>query len=150
MQHKNFSYILLGSSLLVCSFLSACLPMDDGTYSNGGGNRDPYGGYDSRYDGPTYDRYDYDRYDYERDQLRRERDELERERRRLEDERRRQERYDQQHPVAVPRLPAAPPVIEDRCPPGWRDGSKCTSSERKRGCKDKRTASGRLCVSGNY
>ena len=125
---------------LLCVALSGCLAMDDGGYSDGG-YRDPY--YGGGYRDPYYD----DRYDWERERLRREREELERERRRLEDERRRRDDY-----YGQPRVPAqVAPRPSDTCPPGFRPGDhKCTDKERKRGCKDTRAPSGRLCVAGNY
>lgn len=99
-----------------------------------------------RYDDPYY-RSDRDYYrDREIERQRRERRELERERDRLEDERKRLEEERRRDKYRPP--PPAPKPSQDRCPPGFSPSErKCTTEERKRGCKDIRTPGGLGCVS---
>lgn len=93
------------------------------------------------YDWDSHDRYDsydhynssspYDRHERTLEELRFERERLERER--LELERLRLERERQELQRAA-----------DRCPPGARPG-RCSDGDRRRGCKDWRTATGLGC-----
>ncbi|WKZ57263.1 MAG: hypothetical protein QY326_00965 [Bdellovibrionota bacterium] len=108
-----------------------------GTYGGGsyGGYQDPY------YSGSRYDDYYY----REKERTRDERRELERERERLEEERERLEEERRRAREAARRPPPPPP--QPRCESGWRPSDhKCSSEERKRGCKDMRLPSGQLCV----
>lgn len=131
------------SALLATLLLSACGPME-GFYPDDGGYYDS--GYHDPYDDDRY-HYDRDRYEYERrrreeERLRRDRKELERERRKLEEERERHEEERRRREEERKKK-------NDACPPGFRPGSsKCTDKQRKRGCQDTRSPSGRLCVRG--
>jgi hypothetical protein len=145
-------------SLLVAfliAFVSGCAGLNDpydpyyggggsgGGYGGGYGNRQPpppsnsggyYGnGYNNGYNyGDGYDRR-------ERERLEEERRRLERERERLEQERNRQDVY---RPPPPPLRPAP-----DRCPRGFSPSeNKCSTEERRRGCKDIRMPSGLGCV----
>ena len=133
---KNLSFkiiILLTLTLFGCA--------DLGSYGNdpynSGGYRDPY------YSGGRYD----DDYNSrrERDRLRDKQRELDRERERLEEERERlrDDHYDAVRPEPIGRLP-----IRERCPSGFQETErKCTTEERRRGCKDMRMPGGLGCVS---
>jgi hypothetical protein len=80
--------------------------------------------------------YDRDRHD-DRRHGNRERDELERERVELERQRLELERQRQQQTA----------VQREQCPPGFRPSeNKCSSEERRRGCKDIRLPNGLGCV----
>ena len=114
------------------------------------------GGYDRRYDHPNgYGSGDFYR-EQERERLRRERDRLEREQDRLERERREVERerdrnrYTAPPPVYQPPAynpPSNPPQREERCPSGFSPSEqKCSTEERRRGCKDMRLPGGLGCV----
>lgn len=90
----------------------------------------------NRYD--HYDNYDgynsyspYDQHERTLEELRSERERLERERLELERLRLEKERQELRSPA-------------DRCPPGSRPG-RCSDSDRRRGCKDWRTATGLGC-----
>ena len=149
-----FMYSVSSKSLLiafVAVFVSGCAGLNDpydpyygGGGSGGGyGNRQPpppsnsggyYGnGYNNGYNyGDGYDRR-------ERERLEEERRRLERERERLEQERNRQDVY----------RPPPPPLrpVPDRCPRGFSPSeNKCSTEERRRGCKDIRMPSGLGCV----
>lgn len=135
------SYAVLGTTLLAS--LSGCGPYDP----NFGG---PYGGYNGGYNGGYYN----DGYETRRDieRSRQERRELERERERAQAERERLERERSnsyggwRNPPPPPPSRPAPQV--DRCPPGFSPSErKCSSDERRRGCRDIRTPSGLGCVS---
>lgn len=149
-----FMYSVSSKSLLiafVAVFVSGCAGLNDpydpyygGGGSGGGyGNRQPpppsnsggyYGnGYNNGYNyGDGYDRR-------ERERLEEERRRLERERERLEQERNRQDVY---RPPPPPLRPAP-----DRCPRGFSPSeNKCSTEERRRGCKDIRMPSGLGCV----
>ncbi len=139
----------------VAVFVSGCAGLNDpydpyyggggsgGGYGGGYGNRQPppppnYGGY---YGNGYNNGYGYgDGYDRrERERLEEERRRLERERERLEQERQRQDVY---RPPPLPPRPAP-----DRCPPGFSPSeNKCSTEERRRGCKDIRMPSGLGCV----
>lgn len=107
-------------------------PYGGGGYYGG----DPYYG-----SGPTYGSSYQDR--RERERLEEERRRLERERERLERERERQDAY--RPPPPPPQY--RPPASQDRCPAGFSPSeNKCSSEERKRGCKDIRMPSGLGCV----
>jgi hypothetical protein len=110
-----------------------------------GGYRDPYG------DSYRYDRGDDYYSSRERDRARRARKEAEYERERLEDERERLEderrRIDQERHRAPPPPAYQPPPREERCPSGFTPSeNKCSSEERRRGCKDMRLPGGLGCV----
>ena len=149
-----FMYSVSSKSLLiafVAVFVSGCAGLNDpydpyygGGGSGGGyGNRQPpppsnYGGY---YGNGYNNGYGYgDGYDRrERERLEEERRRLERERERLEQERNRQDVY---RPPPPPLRPAP-----DRCPRGFSPSeNKCSTEERRRGCKDIRMPSGLGCV----
>lgn len=114
---------------------------------------DPYG---TPYSSPSYGYGNSnDRYEYERrreEEYRRERDrehhrELERERRRLEEERRRLEEERERNNYRPPPPPPPPRPIE-RCPSGFSPSeNKCSTEERRRGCRDMRLPGGLGCVS---
>lgn len=134
-------YLSLASTVF-CLCLSSCT---DSYYGNGGGYNS--GGYNSGYNGGYNDPYEYDRYDErrERKQLEKERDRLEDERRRLEDERRRREQDATRRPVAPPVY--SQPKREERCPSGFSPSErKCSTEERRKGCKDMRLPGGLGCV----
>lgn len=101
----------------------------------------PYGG-GGYYGGDPYYGSSYqDR--RERERLEEERRRLERERERLERERERQDAY--RPPPPPPQY--RPPASQERCPAGFSPSeNKCSSEERKRGCKDIRMPSGLGCV----
>lgn len=137
-------------SLLLISQLCSCV--------NGGLGRQPYPYGSNRYDPNTGSRYDpnygyggrYSRDDYRYERDRRERHRLEEERRRLERERDRFER-DRYNRRPVSRPTYNPPVARaprrETCPPGFSPSErKCSTKERRRGCKDLRTPSGLGCV----
>ncbi len=133
---KNCLLSLLG--LAIFSF-TGCAELFDPNYSNNNsGYYDPYYG-NSGYNG-GYNNRGYDR---ERDRIRDERRDLERERERAERER---ERLQAEREAYRP--PPPPPVRVDRCPSGFSPSEqKCSSEERRRGCRDIRTPSGLGCVS---
>jgi len=94
--------------------------------------------YDDRYSGDR----DY-RDDYREQERREEMRELDRERRQIESERRALERERAQ--VVVTQAPVAPAV--ERCPSGFQPSeNKCSTEERRRGCKDMRLPGGLGCV----
>ena len=131
--------------LLLSLSIAGCVPLDlsssGGPYSGTtGSSYDPYGN--------TYGSNDYYR-QREEERIRDERRDLERERDRLDDERDRLERQrEKQREREAQARAAPPPPPREQCPSGFRPSSdKCTSSERKHGCKDIRTDSGLLCVS---
>lgn len=118
--------------LIICVViaLTSCADLNNGPYGGGGYGNDPYRG-GSRYD--DYDRHEDWRRERERRELDRERDRLDDERRRLEEERR--------------RSAATPPPQQERCPAGFSPSEhKCSSDERRRGCKDMRMPGGLGCV----
>ena len=115
---------------ILTTILTACGPINDPYYSNSG-----YG-----------NSYGRDDYYYERE---RERD-LEEERRRLEDERERLEDEREALRNEQRREEQARRDSENRernqCPSGFYPSEqKCSADERRRGCKDLRTPSGRGC-----
>ena len=105
---------------------------------------DPYGPPSSGgYYGDSYHNDDYYR-DRERDRLRHERREVDRERDRIEEERRQLEEQRRRERDAY----RPPPPREDHCPSGFSPSEqKCSSEERRRGCRDIRLPSGLGCVS---
>ncbi len=114
------------------------------SYPSGGYN-DPYygGGYNDRYD-DRRDRYE-DRRERERERERREdeRRRIEEERRRIEEER---DRYRNRPIVPIPPQ-AAPPPPREHCPSGFQEtNDKCSSDERKRGCRDIKMPGGLRCI----
>jgi hypothetical protein len=118
--------LLTLSSFLLLTTFTACTELNDPYgYGNSGGY------YGNRYDDDYYSRSR--RNDWER-QRRHEERELDRERGRLEDERRRveeQRRRDR----------------DERCPSGYSPSErKCSTEERRRGCKDMRLSNGLGCV----
>ena len=123
------------AALISLLLTTGCAELNDPYYSGSGGYRDPY---DYRHDDYRRDDYRYDsRRDRERREVERERERLEQERRRLEDER----RHDSYRP------PPPPPRAEEHCPSGFSPSEqKCSSDERRRGCKDIRLPSGLGCV----
>lgn len=99
---------------------------------------------------PYYDPYRRDDYyrRAERDRLRDERRETQVERRRLEDERRRadQERRQLEEQRRAQQQQARE-RRQERCPSGFSPSErKCSSEERRRGCKDMRLPGGLGCV----
>ena len=79
----------------------------------------------------------------EQRELQRERERLEAERRRLEQERKNQQNVPPQYT-----RPSPPPPQADRCPAGFSPSErKCSTEERRRGCRDMRMPSGLGCVS---
>jgi hypothetical protein len=137
----SFRLAVLGVTLLL-SF-SACGPYDP----NFGG---PYGGgYNGGYNGGYYNDGFETRRDIERS--RQERRELERERERAQTERERLERERENSYSGYkspPPPPSRPAPQVDRCPPGFSPSErKCSSDERRQGCRDIRTPSGLGCVS---
>lgn len=141
------TWFLAASVIFIATTLSGCPDVyDQGGYSRPGGYYDPYGGYNSGYGGyDSYGRDDYRRRELERERrgLERERDRAEAERERAEDERRRLEEARD----ALQRRPPPPQPQADRCPSGFSPSEqKCSSEERKRGCKDVRLPSGLGCV----
>lgn len=110
-----------------------------------GNLNDPYAPspYGSSYD-RDYDRDEYYRnrdYDRKRD-LRRERERLEEERERLERERREHREHNEWQ------RPPPPPRREEHCPSGFSPSErKCSTEERRHGCKDMRLPGGLGCVS---
>ena len=122
----NISVLLLLFSLVLS--LSACAGLNDPYYGSGPSYGDPY------YDNSYYDRE-------ERRRLERERDRIEQERERLERERDRAERRPVEPPVS--RQP-----VRESCPSGFSPSErKCTSDERRHGCRDIRLPGGLGCVS---
>lgn len=80
--------------------------------------------------------YRHDKREWERDRERRERGERERREREENDHRRHEERQ------APP-----PPRVEEHCPSGFQPSErKCSSDERRHGCKDVRLPGGLGCV----
>jgi membrane protein involved in colicin uptake len=125
----------LAAVLVLTSFIG-CAELDG--YSPG------YGG--SGYGGSSYNSgYDYDYYrnrddarqnNRDRREIERERDRLERERERIREEQERQRQNNTWKPPA-----------QEHCPPGFSPSEqKCSSEERRRGCKDIRLNSGLGCV----
>ena len=118
------------------------------------------GGYYPGAYGSSYDRHDYydsdrhhhydrdDRHDHDRDHEREMREERERKREREERERDERERRERQHheeerhegsKFTQPR--------EEHCPSGFSPSErKCSTEERRRGCKDMRLPGGLGCV----
>ena len=152
----KFSFAVITLSALLCG----CTELNDGSYPYGG--RDPYrndpyyggGGYNGGYGGRYDNGYD-NRYSRERDRAHDERRALERERERAEEERERLERERRElernrHQYSPP--PSAPPVYreprrEERCPAGFSPSEqKCSTEERRRGCRDMRLPGGLGCV----
>jgi len=126
--HSLITVLLLGS-------LTACADLGDPYYSP-----QPSYGYGGGYDPYYRDDYYSDR---ERERIRRERRELNRERDRLEYERDRLDRERDQYN----RPPPPPPPREERCPSGFTPSErKCTTEERRNGCKDMRLPGGLGCV----
>lgn len=130
---------LLGGVIFLLGGIIGCAELNDPGYGSGYYGRDRGGYYDDGYYGrDDYRRHrDWERHRDERRDIDRERDRLEDERRRLEEERRRRD----YHPPAssVPR--------RETCPPGFSPSErKCTSEERKHGCKDVRLPGGLGCV----
>ncbi|MCB0331499.1 MAG: hypothetical protein KDD70_17630 [Bdellovibrionales bacterium] len=122
--------------VLSTSFIGGCANLNDPYYN------DPY---DRGYGYPpsSYPARDYYR-DRERDRIRDERQDLEEERRRVEDERRRLERQrERERQQAQKPVYSAPPKRES-CPSGWRPG-RCSTKDRKHGCKDMRMPGGLGC-----
>ena len=139
---KNYSFKLSSITLVLLTMVSL----------TGCPNNDRYAPspYDSGY-GYDYDRNDYDRRrDYERRRdLDRERERLEDERERLENERERRDnhRYEKDRHNNYRPAPTPSPR-EERCPSGFSPSEKkCSSDERKRGCRDMRLPGGLGCVS---
>lgn len=131
---------------LLVTFSIGCGPYDPnfngpyGGYNNGGYNN---GGY---YGDDWQRRRDIDRARDERRELEQERERAAEERRRLERERDRANNAGWNNPPPARPSPPAPSV--DRCPPGFSPSErKCSSDERRRGCRDIRTPSGLGCVS---
>ncbi len=135
MKISVFSTVIFTLSLLA---LTSCatFPYD------GNGNSPGYGqGY-----GQPYGQDDYYN-EQERRRLRDERRELERERDRAEDERRRLEEERRRLEEAQSR-PTPPPPPREYCPSGFRPSEqRCSSAEKKRGCRDIRLPGGLGCVS---
>ncbi|MBL7661646.1 hypothetical protein JNK13_02730 [bacterium] len=139
MESRSFFFVIL-----LLATLSGCADLDPNYGSGYGG----YGRPDPYYNGHDYGRSDYYR-DRERERIReehrkleRERDHLENERDRLADQRRREEeaRREAERREAERRR-------EERCPAGFSPSErKCSSEERKHGCKDIRLDNGMGCV----
>ena len=139
MPSRALSYLFV---LVGLGALAGCVDLNDGYsspygspygYDNGGYSSG--GGYDD-----YYDNRERERNEEERRRLERERDRLDYERERLERERER-EAHQQEHN----RRP--PPPAQDRCPAGFSPSeNKCSSEERRHGCKDIRLPSGLGCV----
>lgn len=142
---KNLTKLLLAiTSILI---LTSCADLNSSNYPYGRGSGGYYndGGY---YEGSS----NYEerrRLERERQRAYDERRRLEEERQRAEEERQRLERerdrrghnYGNHHSE-----PLTPPVVE-RCPSGFSPSErKCSSKERKRGCKDMRLPGGLGCV----
>ena len=137
-----FGALLFGTG---CADLNSPYYPPSNNYPSGGYN-DPYygGGYNDRYD-DRRDRYE-DRRERERERERREdeRRRIEEERRRVEEER---DRYRNRPPVMPLPQVAPPPPPQERCPSGFQEtNDKCSSAERKRGCRDIKMPSGRRCI----
>jgi hypothetical protein len=136
--------------LLTGVSLSGCIDPNAPGYPYG--SPDPYpigGGYSGGYGSPYYRDRDYDRrerreIERERREIERERDRVarDRERDRIEEERRQLER-ERQRVYSSPRR-------EESCPPGFSPSEqKCSSEERRRGCRDMRLPGGLGCVDRN-
>ena len=121
--------VALGTPL----FFAGCAEFNDPYYPSS-----PSRGYSNSYDNDDYYRNrERDRIHHDKHELDRERDRIENERRQLEEQRRRER--DAYRP---------PPPREDRCPSGFSPSEqKCSSDERRRGCRDVRLPSGLGCVS---
>lgn len=129
---------VVGIGMLAAAALVGCTDLNSGYAPYGS----PYGAPPPAYYGsqPYYGGGYYDNGYY-----RGERRELEQERRRLQDERERLDRERQQQDYR-PLPPAARPAPE-RCPPGFSQSEqKCSSEERRRGCRDMRLPGGLGCV----
>ena len=149
MKKLNFSFkyahLAVGATAVV--LFVGCIDPNAGNYPSSYPNRYGNGnGYGSGYDsGSSYgDPYSRDRrdLDHERRQADRERRDLENERMRVENERRRieEERARQYSPP--------PPRREESCPSGFSPSeNKCSSEDRRRGCRDMRLPGGLGCVS---
>jgi len=129
-------------SLVFIALLPAC-----NDYGNGFSDpyNDPYTNdpYRNSY-GNSYGNDDYYRNQREKRDIDRERDRLDRERRDLEREKDRQNSY--RPPVYNPPVQQQPRA--ESCPSGFSPSeNKCSSEERKRGCKDMRLPGGLGCVS---
>ena len=146
---KNLKSVIKSCYLIVgfapVAFLTSCIDPNAGSYPsypNSYGNSYGSPGYGSGYGDPYYrERRDIDR---DRQQADRERRDIENERDRVDAERRRieQERARQYSP------PAPPPRRQESCPSGFSQSeNKCSSEERRRGCRDMRLPGGLGCVS---
>jgi hypothetical protein len=142
---RSYSIAVL---ITLTSTLVGCIDPNSPGYTSPYGS--PYGGYQSPpppapyYRGSSYDNDYYERQEQER--LRRDRRDVDRDRDRLEQERERleQERAQQNRPLPPP----PPPRVQESCPSGYSQSEqKCSSDERKRGCRDMRLPGGLGCVS---
>jgi len=133
---------------LAALLLSSCADFNS-PYSSSpprGGYNDPYNnsGYGAPYGGYRND----DDYYRDRERIKDEERELNRDRRRVEDERRRLDE-ERRHNNDNQYRPAPPPQRQepDRCPSGFSPSeNKCSTEERRRGCKDMRLPGGLGCV----
>ena len=137
MKKINLKSFLFISTLLL---LTSCVPDSNGSYN------DPY--YDSGYNNrePYYGNYGNSR--RERDRVRNEREDLQAERDRLEREKERIRREDDDnYQYQGKRGGAEARPQRESCPSGYSPSEqKCSSEERRRGCKDMRLPGGLGCV----
>ena len=155
-----FRLLLSATALGSLMLFASCAEMND-PYRPAP-HYDSYGSpYDSGYHG-SYDDHDYWRerereHDREeRRKIERERERIDRERKRLDDERRNEDRHrdeerrrdDDRGRRDEDRKPAPRPQPKvESCPRGYSPSErKCSSEERKKGCKDIRMDSGLGCV----
>lgn len=144
---KKLVFALLLSSII----FTGCADLNSpyGSPYNNSPYNSPYnapygGGYGGGYDS----RRDIDQSRRERDELERERRRAEEERRRLERERERAERNGGSSNQGWNNSPPPQSRPADRCPPGFSPSEqKCSSQERRNGCRDIRTPGGLGCVS---
>lgn len=113
---------------------------NSGGYNNGGGYNG--GGYNSGYN-DSYSGNDYKHRHHEEHELEHEREKAEDERRRAEEER---HRLEAEREALRHQSPPPPPRQELHCPPGTHPSThRCTSEERRRGCKDYGAGNGQGC-----
>ena len=137
---KNASWIL---AFAPTTLLVGCIDPNAGSYPNsyGNGNSGFGGGY-----GDPYYRQRRD-LDDDRRETDRERRDIENERQRIEEDQRRLERERERSRQYSP-PPSPPQRREESCPSGFSPSeNKCSSEDRRRGCRDMRLPGGLGCVS---
>jgi hypothetical protein len=131
---RRISKIQLEIALLLAASLTGCIDPNASHYPSSYGNT---------YGDPYYrERRDINR---DRRELDRERDRIEAEQRRLEYER---DRVRDAQRYSPPPPPPPPQRRQESCPSGFSPSEqKCSSDERRRGCRDMRLPGGLGCVS---